>query len=78
VILLLLGLAIALVLFVVTGGHLILLPLFFVLPLGFFHFGRRSRLYAAAGARRSSTRSRSRPVPISDTGTSSRSSMNST
>ena len=41
---LLLGVALAIVLFVVTGGHLILLPLFFVLPLGFFHFGRRRRL----------------------------------
>lgn len=40
-ILLLFGLAIALGLFLVTGGHLILLPLFFVLPLGFFHLGRR-------------------------------------
>lgn len=38
---LLLGLAVALVLFLVTGGHLILLPLFFVLPLGLFGFGRR-------------------------------------
>jgi hypothetical protein len=41
---LLVGLAIAFMLFIVTGGHLILLPLFFVLPLGFFHFGQRSRL----------------------------------
>lgn len=38
---LLLGLAVALILFVVTGGHLIFLPLFFVLPLGLFGFGRR-------------------------------------
>jgi hypothetical protein len=42
---LLLGLAVALVLFLVTGGHLILLPLFFVLPLGFFHFGGRRRRF---------------------------------
>ena len=41
-ILLLLGVAVALVLFLVTGGHLILLPLFFVLPLGFFRLGRRN------------------------------------
>ena len=40
-ILLLLGLAIAAVVFIVSGGHLILLPLFFVLPLGFFGLGRR-------------------------------------
>ena len=39
---LLLGVAVALVLFLVTGGHLILLPLFFVLPVGFFHLGRRN------------------------------------
>jgi hypothetical protein len=38
---LLLGLAVAAILFIVTGGHLIFLPLFFVLPLGFFGFGRR-------------------------------------
>ncbi|HLM37173.1 MAG TPA: hypothetical protein VK287_05245 [Gaiellaceae bacterium] len=38
---LLLGLAVALILFAVTGGHLIFLPLFFVLPLGLFGFGRR-------------------------------------
>jgi len=37
----LLGIAVALILFVVTGGHLILLPLFFVLPFGFFGFRRR-------------------------------------
>jgi hypothetical protein len=28
------GLALALVLFIVSGGHLVFLPLFFVLPLG--------------------------------------------
>jgi hypothetical protein len=38
---LLIGLAVALILFVVTGGHLIFLPLFFVLPLGLFGFRRR-------------------------------------
>jgi hypothetical protein len=39
--LLLLGLAVAAIVFVVSGGHLILLPLFFVLPLGFFGLSRR-------------------------------------
>jgi hypothetical protein len=38
---LLLGLTVAVILFIFTGGHLILLPLFFVLPLGLFGFGRR-------------------------------------
>jgi uncharacterized membrane protein YccC len=38
---LLIGLAVAVILFVVSGGHLIFLPLFFVLPLGLFGFGRR-------------------------------------
>jgi uncharacterized membrane protein YccC len=37
-----LGLAIALVVFLVTAGHVILLPLLF-LPLGFFGFGHRRR-----------------------------------
>jgi hypothetical protein len=37
------GLAIAVVIFVVTGGHVLFLPLLF-LPLGLFSFGhRRSR-----------------------------------
>ena len=40
-ILLLLGLAVAAIVFVVSGGHVLLLPLFFILPLGFFGFGRR-------------------------------------
>jgi hypothetical protein len=42
---LLIGLAIAVVLYAVTGGHLILLPLFFALPLGGFlaHRGTRRR-----------------------------------
>jgi hypothetical protein len=35
------GLAVAAILFVATGGHLILLPFLFVLPLGFFSLGRR-------------------------------------
>jgi hypothetical protein len=38
----LLGLLIAAVLFVVSGGHLLFLPLFFVLALGGL-FGRRRR-----------------------------------
>jgi uncharacterized membrane protein YccC len=37
-----LGLAIALVVFLVTAGHVIYLPLLF-LPLGFFGFGHRRR-----------------------------------
>jgi hypothetical protein len=41
VILLLLGLALAAIIFVASGGHLIFLPLFFILPLGFFGFRRR-------------------------------------
>jgi hypothetical protein len=40
---LLVGVAIAALLYVVTGGHLILLPLFFVLPLGGLVAHRRSR-----------------------------------
>ena len=42
-ILLLLGLAIALVVFLVSGGHVIFLPLILILPLGFFGLRRRSR-----------------------------------
>jgi hypothetical protein len=38
---LLIGFAVAVILFVITGGHLIFLPLFFVLPLGVFGFGRK-------------------------------------
>ena len=34
------GLAIALVVFALTGGHVLFLPLLFV-PLGLFSFGRR-------------------------------------
>ncbi len=37
-----LGVAIALVVFLVTAGHVIFLPLLF-LPLGFFGFGHRRR-----------------------------------
>ncbi len=36
------GLAIAIIVFVVTGGHVIFLPLLF-LPLGLFGFGHRRR-----------------------------------
>jgi hypothetical protein len=39
-ILLLLGLVVAAVLFAISGGHVIFLPLFFILPLGFFGLGR--------------------------------------
>ena len=42
-ILLLLGLAIALVVFLVSGGHVIFLPLVLILPLGLFGLRRRSR-----------------------------------
>jgi hypothetical protein len=41
--LLLIGLAVAAVIFLATGGHVIFLPLFFVLPLGLFGLGRRRR-----------------------------------
>ncbi|HEX6491740.1 MAG TPA: hypothetical protein VF002_10280 [Gaiellaceae bacterium] len=40
-ILLLLGLVVAAIVFLASGGHVIFLPLFFILPLGFFGFGRR-------------------------------------
>jgi hypothetical protein len=40
--LLALGLAIALIVFVVSGGHIIFLPLLF-LPIGLFSLGRRRR-----------------------------------
>jgi hypothetical protein len=43
VLFLLAGLVIAAVVFAATGGHLIFLPLFFVLPLGLFGLGRRRR-----------------------------------
>ena len=41
--LLLAGLGLAVILFAVTGGHLILLPILLILPLGFFGLGRRRR-----------------------------------
>jgi hypothetical protein len=40
----LIGLLIAVVVFAVSGGHLLFLPLLFILPLGGF-FGRRSSRY---------------------------------
>jgi hypothetical protein len=40
---LLLGLLVAAVLFAATGGHLIFLPLFFLLPMGFFGGHRTTR-----------------------------------
>jgi hypothetical protein len=43
VILLLLGLAVAAIVFLVSGGHLLFLPLLLIFPLGFFGFGRRRR-----------------------------------
>jgi hypothetical protein len=42
--LLLLGLAIALAVFLVSGGHVIFLPLVLILPLGLFGIRRRRRL----------------------------------
>jgi hypothetical protein len=39
-ILLLLGLVVAAIVFLLSGGHVIFLPLFFILPLGFFGLGR--------------------------------------
>jgi hypothetical protein len=41
--LLLAGLALALIVYAATGGHVLFLPLLLVLPLGFFAFGRRRR-----------------------------------
>jgi len=41
VILVLLGLVVAAIVFIATGGHVFLLPLFLILPLGLFRFGRR-------------------------------------
>ena len=40
---LLAGLAVTIILFAVTGGHLIFLPIFLILPLGLFRLGRRKR-----------------------------------
>ncbi len=45
------GLVLAAVLFVVSGGHLIFLPLFFALPLGGL-FGHRQRYGRWSGERR--------------------------
>jgi hypothetical protein len=42
-VLLLGGLFLAALIYVVTGGHVLFLPLLFVLPLGIFGFGRRRR-----------------------------------
>lgn len=39
------GLLLAAVLFVVSGGHMVFLPLFFVLPLGGLFGHRRRRRY---------------------------------
>jgi hypothetical protein len=39
--LLLLGLAIALIVFLATGGHVIFLPLVLIIPLGLFGIRRR-------------------------------------
>jgi hypothetical protein len=41
--LILLGLAVAAVVYVVSGGRLVFLPLFVILPLGLFGAGRRRR-----------------------------------
>jgi hypothetical protein len=41
--LLLLGLAIASIVFLATGGHVIFLPLVLIFPLGFFGIRRRQR-----------------------------------
>ena len=43
ILLLLLGLAIAAVVYALTGGRVIFLPLFLVLPLGLFGLSRRRR-----------------------------------
>jgi len=45
VILLLLGLAIALIVFLVSGGHVIFLPLILILPLSLFGLRRRTRRF---------------------------------
>jgi len=39
-VILLAGLAVAFLVFVITGGHIVFLPLILLFPLGFF-FGRR-------------------------------------
>jgi hypothetical protein len=50
--LLALGLAIALIIFVISGGHIFFLPLLF-LPLGLFSFGHRRRRGTLLARRRS-------------------------
>ena len=40
-VLLLLGIAVAAIVFVVTGGRVVFLPLFLIIPLGFFSLSRR-------------------------------------
>jgi hypothetical protein len=37
------GLAVAAIVYVATGGHVVFLPILLVLPLGFFALGRRRR-----------------------------------
>jgi hypothetical protein len=43
VLLLLLGVAVAAIVYLASGGHVIFLPLFFILPLGLVGLGRRRR-----------------------------------
>jgi hypothetical protein len=43
VLLLLLGVAVAAIVNLASGGHVIFLPLFFILPLGLVGLGRRRR-----------------------------------
>jgi hypothetical protein len=45
-------LAIAVIVFVVTAGHVVFLPLLFLLPIGLFSVGHRRRRKAALPARR--------------------------
>ena len=51
--LLALGLAVALIVFVVSGGHVVVLPLLFV-PLGLFSLGHRRRRGTLLAPRRRS------------------------
>ena len=51
--LLALGLAIAVIVFVISGGHFLFLPLLF-LPLGLFSFGHRRRRSTLLAPRRRS------------------------
>jgi hypothetical protein len=37
------GLAVAVIVYVATGGHVVFLPILLLLPLGFFALGRRRR-----------------------------------